>query len=340
MFARFRSLLCAVSGAVLAAATPLAASGATAENIKIGLIKIGTGGPMFVALEKGYFAAEGLTADVVYFDSAPPIAVATVSGDVDFGIAGLTAGFYSLAGQGALRIVAGANREAPGFHFVAYLASNRAYEAGLRSPRDFAGHAIAVPQIGSANHYNVSLIAEKYGFDLKSVRLLALQSLPNVATAIAGGQADAGPLNATMAMALAGRGAAKIIGWVGDETPWQFGAVWTSTKSADNRRDTVTRFLRAYTRAAREYHDAFSGSDGKPAKGQKAPEIEAIIAKYVGEPLDQAEHDIVYVDPEARLDVDDVLRQISWYRSQGMIKNEFDSNAIIDKRYVVPLPRH
>src|SRR5579864_92757 len=217
MFAPFKILIGAISGVALFAAGALAPSSAAAETIKIGLIKIGTGGPMFVAQEKGYFSAEGLTADFVYFDSAPPIAVAAVSGDIDFGTAGLTAGFYSLAGQGALRIIAGASREAPGFHVVAYLASNRAYEAGLRSPKDFAGHAIAIPQFGSANHYNVSLIAEKYGFDMKSVRLLALQSLSNVGTAIAGGQADAGPLNATMAMALARRGDAKIIGWVGDE---------------------------------------------------------------------------------------------------------------------------
>jgi NitT/TauT family transport system substrate-binding protein len=315
-----------------------AATGASAERLKIGLIKIGTGGPMFVAQEKGYFAAEGLAAEFVFFDSAPPIAVATVSGDVGVGLAGLTAGFYSLAGQGALRIIAAANREAPGFHFVAYVASNRAFDAGLKSPRDFAGHAIAVPQIGSANHYNVSLLAEKYSFDMKNLRLLALQSLPNVATALAGGQADAGALNATMAMPLAQRGEAKIIGWVGDETPWQFGAVWTSRKSADERSDTVTRFLRAYKRGARDYHDAFSAPDGKRADGPKAAEIAAIIAKHLGEPLAEAAQDVVYVDAEARLDVDDVLHQIDWYRSQNMIKGPVDGNAVIDKRYVVPLP--
>jgi NitT/TauT family transport system substrate-binding protein len=315
-----------------------AATGASAERLKIGLIKIGTGGPMFVAQEKGYFAAEGLAAEFVYFDSAPPIAVATVSGDVDVGLAGLTAGFYSLAGQGALRIIAAANREAPGFHFVAYVASNRAFDAGLKSPRDFAGHAIAVPQIGSANHYNVSLLAEKYSFDLKNLRLLALQSLPNVATALAGGQADAGPLNATMAMPLAQRGEAKIIGWVGDETPWQFGAVWTSRKSADERGETIARFLRAYKRGARDYHDAFSAPDGKRADGPTAAGIAAIIAKHLGEPLAEAAQDVVYVDAEARLDVDDVLHQIDWYRAQNMIKGPVDGNAIIDKRYVVPLP--
>jgi len=339
MFAWCHGILAAISVTALAAGS-FAAPSIAAETVKIGLIKIGTGGPMFVALDKGYFDAEGLKAEFVYFDSAPPIAVATVSGDVDFGIAGLTAGFFSLAGKGALRIVAAANREAPGFHFVAYLASNRAYEAGMTSPKDFAGHAIAVPQIGSANHYNVSLIAEKYAFDMKSVRLLALQSLPNVATAIAGGQVDGGPLNATMAMGMARRGEAKIIGWVGDETPWQFGAVWTSTRNANERPDIVARFLRAYVKAAREYHDAFSGPDGKPATGQEAPEIASIIAKRVGEPLEQARQDIVYVDPAARLDVDDVMHQISWYRSQGMIKDEFDGKAIMDMRYVVPLPKH
>ena len=45
-----------------------------------------------------------------------------------------------------------------------------------------------------------------------------------------------------------------------------------------------------------------------------------------------------YFDPEGRLDVKDVLHQIDWYRSQGMIKGEFDDKSVIDMRYVVPLP--
>jgi hypothetical protein len=44
-----------------------------------------------------------------------------------------------------------------------------------------------------------------------------------------------------------------------------------------------------------------------------------------------------YMDAEARLDVPDVLKQVAWYRAQGMVKNDFDAAGIIDKRYVVPL---
>ena len=43
------------------------------------------------------------------------------------------------------------------------------------------------------------------------------------------------------------------------------------------------------------------------------------------------------MDAEARLDEPDVLRQVAWYRAQGMVKDDFDAASIIDKRYAVPL---
>jgi hypothetical protein len=36
--------------------------------------------------------------------------------------------------------------------------------------------------------------------------------------------------------------------------------------------------------------------------------------------------------------VKDILRQIAWYRSQGMVKGEFDPAVIFDKASVVALP--
>lgn len=45
-------------------------------------MKLTGNGPIFIALEKGYFAAEGLAAEFVPFDN--PIASAVVAGDIDF----------------------------------------------------------------------------------------------------------------------------------------------------------------------------------------------------------------------------------------------------------------
>ncbi len=135
---------------VLFSLTCLGGLPAKAEHLKIGVLRLGQAGPVFIAQDKGYFAAEGLDTEVVLFDAAQPIAVAVASGDLAFGATALTAGLYSLGGQGALRIVAGMNRYHPDFHSVAYLVSNRARDQGLKSFKDFGGHTVAVTQSAPA----------------------------------------------------------------------------------------------------------------------------------------------------------------------------------------------
>jgi NitT/TauT family transport system substrate-binding protein len=311
---------------------------AAAEAIKIGTVKTASTAAVYIAIEKGYFAAAGLEPDLVNFDASEPIAVAAVSRDVDFGVTGLTGGLYSLAGQGALRIIAGQHREAPGFHSQAYLASNRAYEAGLKSPKDIAGHSFAITQMGSTTHYALGLLADKYGFDLKAMRLVPLTSISNMISATSGGQTDAMIATGTAALVPVRRGDAKLLGWVGDETPWQLGAVFTATATADGRRDTVERFLRAWRQATRDYHDAFTAADETRKDGPTAPEILAIIAKYTGQPAPQVAETVAYYDREGRLDEKDVLHQIAWYQAQHLLKGPIDAEALIDKRYAVALP--
>jgi NitT/TauT family transport system substrate-binding protein len=317
----------------------IASTETRAETIKIGVMKVTGAAPLFDAQEKGYFAAEGVPAEIVYFDSSQPIAVAVTSGAVDIGITGFTAGFYSLAGKGALRIVAGGYaREAPGFHNQGYVASNQAYAAGLTSVKDFPGHSLAISQIGSPPHYALGLLMEKYGLDAKTIRLLPLQSVSNMSSAISGGQADAAIMTAAATLPLVEHGEAKLLGWVGDETPWEFGAAFTTAKTANDRRDTVERFLRAWRKGAQACHDAFADAGGKPVFGATAPDMVAIIAKYTGLSSETIKLGLPYCDPGARLEVKDVLRQIAWYKAQGMLKSDVDGGAIIDKRYVVPLP--
>ncbi len=63
----------------------------------------------------------------------------------------------------------------------------------------------------------------------------------------------------------------------------------------------------------------------------------AIVAKTIGQKAEDVMQAIAYADPEERLDVKDILHQIDWFRAQGMIRGDFDADAIIDKRYVIPL---
>jgi NitT/TauT family transport system substrate-binding protein len=284
------------------------ATAAHAEHIKIGILKTTASGPIFIASTKGYFAAEGLDAELVFFESAQPIAVAVASGAIDFGNAGFTGGFYGLAGDGALRIVSGGASEVSGYHNQAFLASNKAWDAGLKSLKDMPGHSFAVSQIGSPPHYAMGLAAQKYGFDLKSVRILPLQSIPATEAALTGGQADASGATGSLAGGILARGDAKLLGYMGDETPYQLSGTFASRKTADERSDTVRRLLQALGHGYRDYHDAFI-QDGKRRDGPAASEMLAIVAKGTGQTPADVARGLPYIDAEGRLDTADVIRQ-------------------------------
>ena len=316
----------------------LAAASAHAEAIKVGVVRTLAVGPIFVADQRGYFKDEGLDATIVYFDAAQPISIAVASGDIDFGCTGMAAAFYSLAGQGVLKIIAGGNREMPGFKNAGYIASNRAYAAGFTSLKQLAGKTVAVTQIGSQLHYDLGLAAEKYKIDLKDIHIAAVQTNTNMSSAMAGGQADLGVFPVTPAMQLLTRGEAKLIGWVGDEVPYsQANTAFTSTKIADGKRATVERFLRAFKKGAKEYHDAFADEHEQRRDGLTTPPMLALLADYTKQAPEDIRVAIPWLDAQLRLDSKDVRHQIDWFHEQGQIKNVIDPTQVIDKRYVVPL---
>src|SRR6201993_1142425 len=204
-------------------------------KVKVGVLRLSSSAPVFIAEDKGYFSDAGLNVELKFFDAAQPIAVATTAGDVDVGITAFTAGLYNLAGKGTLKVIGGMSREKAGYPLIGYFASNNAYAAGLKTPKDLAGKRIAVTQVGSSFHYSLGLLADKYGFKLSEIKVLPLQSLSNAAAALKGETVHAALLPISTARKLVDDGGAKLLGWVGDETPWQLGAVFASPKTLGNK---------------------------------------------------------------------------------------------------------
>jgi NitT/TauT family transport system substrate-binding protein len=320
-------LLALSAGALARAEEPLKA--------KIGVLRLSSSAPVFIAQDKGYFREAGLDVELKFFDAAQPIAVATTSGDVDFGITAFTAGLYNLAGKGTLKVIGGMSREKAGYPLIGYFASNNAYAAGLKTPRDLAGKRIAVTQVGSSFHYSLGLLADKYGFKLADVKIVPLQSLSNAAAALKGETVDAALLPVSTARRLMDDGGAKLLGWVGDETPWQLGAVFASPKTLANKA-LVTKLIGVLARADREYHDVILASvkEGKAAINDKTRPLLEIIAKYTNLPVEQVVGNCAYIDPDGKLDVKNVDNQIKWLQEQGFVDKGFDADAIIDKAYV------
>jgi NitT/TauT family transport system substrate-binding protein len=326
-WAAFACVLMVASGAIATADDALKA--------RIGVLRLSSSAPVFIAQDKGYFRDAGLSVELKFFDAAQPIAVATTAGDVDFGITAFTAGLYNLAGKGTLKVIGGMSREKAGYPLIGYFASNNAYAAGLKTPKDLAGKRIAVTQVGSSFHYSLGLLADKYGFKLSDMKIVPLQSLSNAAAALKGETVDAALLPVSTARKLMDDGGAKLLGWVGDETPWQLGAVFASPNTLTNKA-MVTKLLAALDRADREYHDVILAAmkDGTVPINERTKPLLEIIAKYTNLPLEQVVGNCAYIDPDGKLDVKNVENQIKWLQAQGFVDKGFDAEAIVAKDFV------
>lgn len=326
--------------AVLLAMTILTTSTAAhAETVKIALTKLLSYPSVPIAIERGYFKEQGLDAEMAYFASAEPMAVALASGDVDFGVSGLGAAFYTLAARGQIRILASSAIEEPGFFNLAFLGAKKAYDAGLTSADILPGHSLAVTQIGTSLQYTLGLLAEKYKFPLSDVSVRPLSTIPNVISALSGSQIDAAVLPATPALPLLDRGAIKLLGWASDLVPGWMGAVaFTSARHADDDSDLVRRFMIAFRHGSKDYHDAFAGSDNKRQDNSATPAMLDLLSKFTGIPAPMIDRAVPYIDGQGRVVMSDLAHQIAWYRAQGMMKAELDPKTIVDTRYAILMP--
>jgi NitT/TauT family transport system substrate-binding protein len=324
-----------------AAALSLMAAGAPAAEltkIKIGVLKVSACGPVFFAQEKGYFAKEGLEAELIPSDQPILVPQGVLSGDFDFGMSAMSAGFFNSAGQGAMRIVAADGDESPGFRGLVVVASNQAFEKGLKTLKDLAGHSFAITAAGSLQQYDLSIIADKYHFAYSSLKMVPVGTFANMVSSVVGGSADSAIPAVSVSRKSLAAGTMKNLAWVSDELRMQIAIVMTSAKHADQNPDLVKRFLNVYRMGLKDYHDAFIGPDERPHDGPTAPAMYQLLAKYTDVPVETMKIGLVHLDVQGRLNVADVMHQIEWYKSQGMVKPDVDGSKIVDKRYVVALP--
>ena len=319
-----------------------AAPALAADKVSVGVLRFVSSGPLFLAVERGYFKEQGIDVDLKYFEAAQPIAVAAVSGDVDYGLTAFTGGFYNLAGQGQLKIIAAQSKEAKGFEGNAILISNAAYEKGFRTLKDFPNHSLGITQVGSSFHYQIGQLARVGGFDLKSVSIRPLQSLPNMVAALKGSQVDAIIIAPHLAKPLIAAGEAKLLGWYSDFDEYQFGGLFAATKTIQQKRDLTQRFVRAYQKGCADYGEAFMKKDAAGARIFNATSDAAakLITKYVypSEPEDKGialvKASAFPADPQARIDVADIYKQIDWMKSEKLVDAAVDPKQTLDLTFV------
>ena len=183
-----------------------------------------------------------------------------------------------------------------------------------------------------------ALVARKYNVPMSAIDVQWLKSSPNLVAALSTNRVDCGVTPAINAIAMEKSGQAKLIGWVGDEVPWQLGAAYTSARHADTNAPFVEKFLNGYRAGVRDFHDAFITPDGRRQDGPTAPEMLAIMSKALDQPAELLRQGIAYMDRDGRLDGRDIAAQIAWHKAEGLLEGDVDPAVLMDRRYVRFLP--
>jgi NitT/TauT family transport system substrate-binding protein len=325
----------------LAAASLLLALGATAhasDKVAVGVLRFVSSGALYLAIERGYLSAEGIEPDLKFFEAAQPIAVAVASGDIQFGLTGITAGSLNLAGKGGVKIIASQGAEKKGVTGNILVVSNEAFAKGLTLPEKLAGANVAITQVGSTFHYQLGQIADAKGFDLSKITMKPLQSIPNMVAAVKTNQVEASILPPHIAGPMAARGEIKILAPLSDIADYQYGALFASPKVIAENRDLALRFVRAYQRGLKDYNDALMRVDasGKRVADERATAAAEQIGKYVypsdppAEAAKKVMESAVYCDPTGKLDMANIEKQIAWYKKEKLVDASVDATKFVD----------
>lgn len=319
-------------GGTVAAVGLAAPALATNKKVKVGALRFTSHSGSFVAFERGYFAEAGLEVEFEFFQAAQPMAVAIASGDVDYAVTAISGGLINLAQKGAIKVIGGALSEEEGIDGQKYLASNAAFEAGVKTPKDLDGKRFAVTQAGSSFHYMGSKMAAAEGIELSFV---PLQKVGAIIGAMKSGQVDAWSIVPHIAKPLAGSGAVHIIGNVADYIPnYQVTTVFTSAKNAEQERGLTESFLSGFSRGVDDYAAAMID------KSASEDEMVDLVHKYVytDRPREKAAPSIINgtmrLNSGAALNIASVKDQLNWFQSEGLVDADITIEQLVDSSYV------
>ena len=294
------------------------------------MLRLTSSAPLFIAMDKGFFAEEGIEIEPQWFDAAHPIAVSTASSKVDVGATGITASLYNMAANGQkLGIVADKGREQKGYSSSALLVTTDNYNAGVKSLKDLKCKRIGITQKGSTFHYMLGRMLETQGMSLNDVEIVPLSKLSAVMAALESKQIDGCILNEPNITKVQKAGYGKLVVQVGDVIPYQTSAIFYSPDFMKNK-DAAVRFMRAYNKACNYYYEA--AVEKKDAK--KLEEVVNIVAKYVKAPAEDIKAGLPYIDKDGKLLVSDIATQIKWYTDNKMISGTLDAKDVANTSFL------
>lgn len=241
---RLRALNVALIGLIALTACLPWGSGAGELRLRIGVLPILDTLPFYVAEQKGYFQAQGVTVELVPVKGAQERDALMQAGEIDGMVTDLVAvGLFNRdkVQLHVLATVLRATSEAAMFRVLA------APQSTLRTARDLAGVTIAISQNTIIEYVTERLLTAE-GLTRAHIQTLEVSAIPVRYEQLMTGQVQAATLPDPLASGAIAGGAHLIV----DDTQhsqYSQTVLAFSRSSVENKSEAVRRFLRAWDRA-------------------------------------------------------------------------------------------
>lgn len=307
--------------------------GSGRQTVRVGTVAgFSADAAMFIAVDKGYFKAEGLDIAFERFDSGARMIAPLGSGQLDVASGSISAGLYNAIDRGVkMKIVADKARVvAPGFQGL--IVRKPLVESGkFKGVSDLRGLKIAIPATGTAPERPLYLWLKKGGVDPKDVRIEQV-GFPDQIPALQNGSIDAAMSIEPSLHKAVESGAAERIAGTSDVFPDQqtSGILFGDRFAGD--RETAEKFLVAYLKGVRFYNDALRS--GKLA-GAKGDEVARILQKHTGTDAQLFKTIVLHgVDPDGRSNVASLEADLQFWKDQGYVKSDVSVRDALDESLV------
>jgi ABC-type nitrate/sulfonate/bicarbonate transport system substrate-binding protein len=206
--------------------------------------------PSYVALDKGFFKAEGLDASFVELDPKTQV-TAVLSGNLD--CAPIPSGGAQAALSGAkITYIVGQSLKSQ-WTIVT--------RKDIDSPQDLRGRTLGYGQPGSSDHDELEAVLHRF-FRMdagKDYKVIAFQGQPERIAALVNDNIQAAGLTVPHA-AVAAQVGLKVLLRTGDYIPRAGGSIWCSADFVRNNPETVKKIIRAIAKAVTYFRDHKQGS--------------------------------------------------------------------------------
>lgn len=336
-------LTAACGGGAPSAGTPAApAAAATAApalaptprtppaTVRAGIVNVDGDAPIIIAKERGYFAAVGISIELIAFDNQAKMIPAMAAGQLDVGGGPAAASMFNAVIQGVpIKAVADRGSLTKGHGYATFTVRKDLIDSGaVKDFKDLRGKKIATSGLGTSSHLTIVSTFEKAGLKKGDYELIELPP-PQMVTAMTQKAIDAAFLPEPFGTRIESSGAGVI--WKrGDEVALgsHIAILIYSGPWAEKNADVAKDFMVAYVRGVRDYIGAFD-------KGKDKDEITKIMSSYTKiDPAVYAKLIKTGYDPDAAIDPKQLEAQQDWYFANGFQEKKADVSKVVDLQYV------